>query len=111
MTTTADHTLELRPYQSEGVQHIQSSWVSVQPLIYKLATGAGKTEIAIVVIRDYLAVHPNATVVLLIDSFHLRGQSRQRIAAAGISVIDLAEVKRSERQPAPSTKWEANATR
>ena len=97
-TTTADHALELRPYQSEGVQAIQSSWSSVQRLMYELPTGAGKTEIAIVVIKDYLAAHPNAAVVWLTHRFHLRDQSRQRIAAAGIPVVDLAEVKRSERQ-------------
>ena len=85
---------QLRPYQDDAVSAIQNAMTEGhRRILYALPTGAGKTLIAIRVVRDHLIAHGASQVVWLTHRGELRQQSLARIQAAGIDAVDATQVR------------------
>ena len=70
-------------------------------ILYALPTGAGKTLIAIRVVRDHLIAHGASQVVWLTHRGELRQQSLARVQAAGIDAVDATQVRPAQRRLTP----------
>ena len=79
------------PFQAEDSERIAAAF-ALSPrrrVLYQLATGAGKTEVAIEQVSRHLAERANTRVGWLTHREELRDQSRARIEGAGVGVVDL----------------------
>jgi superfamily II DNA or RNA helicase len=77
-------TFELRPYQTEAVQNLRSALArKIKRLMLCSATGSGKTEIAMDIVRG--AVSKRKKVLFLCNRVNLVSQTSRRFARAGIS--------------------------
>jgi superfamily II DNA or RNA helicase len=73
--------MNLRPYQKEGARLIWDSWMNAEDiLMYILATGGGKTEIFIAIIKKILTeLLPGETVMLIAHRQELILQAHERL--------------------------------
>ena len=90
----------LRYYQSNGAAEIYHHWETVgnRRVLYQLATGGGKTAVAVFLAVVNMAYRKGSRVVWLTHRQELREQSLTRLREAGALVQDLTQVPVKKRR-------------
>src|SRR5260221_1102246 len=92
--------MELRPYQKEVVNNIQTAWSTYQRVMLQMPTGTGKTNVFCEIIRLHRNQFAGKRILVLTHKRELVYQTRERLKAFGImpGIIVAGSEERPEYQ-------------